>query len=361
MQVHYVRVQKDSPDFVRVFEGIDQHIDVELSTFIFSAEPEPVISLYDFIMTTFLPAGSDVGDPLPPQPPQTVPSVGPKNIAQAGSKLQTANPDRIRLKLRLISVQRAYAFIQISKTLTHTRFTVILLDNRRVATLALSAARVTLMLQSNTMQLVLQLGNLSLTDDSEDTWDSKVHRSILSIEGDNLADLTYETFDVRVDSNKRISAALTLRSGSPKIHVLEKPLHNIYQFLVKFARLKSLYDAATEVAVQRASEIQRMQFDVTIQSPIIVFPAKIVDDQDRLVMRLGRIAARNEYNEQSSSIDASLTGISVTSESADDQSTSSLKMLDSVDINAAVNQHGYSGTPDVSRPDNLVRLTWDVI
>src|SRR5260370_37271959 len=60
MQVQYVRVQKDSPDFVRVFEGIDQHIDIELSTFVFSAAPEPVISLYDFIMATFLPAASDV-------------------------------------------------------------------------------------------------------------------------------------------------------------------------------------------------------------------------------------------------------------------------------------------------------------
>src|SRR5260370_13868056 len=262
-------------------------------------------------MANLLPAGSYVVDPFPPQPLQTVPSLGSENIVQADSELQAANPDRIRLKLRLISVRRAYAFTQISMTLTHTRFTVILLDNRRVATLALSTARVTLMLQSNTMQLDLQLGNLSLTDDLDETSGFKDHRSILSIEGDNLADLTYETFDVRVDSNKRISAALMLRSGSPKIHVLEKPLHNIYQFLVKFARLKSLYDAATEAAVQRASEIQRIQFDVTIQSPIIVFPAKIVDNQDRLVMRLGRIAARNEYNERSSSIEAHLTATTV--------------------------------------------------
>lgn len=211
------------------------------------------------------------------------------------------------------------------------------------------------------MQLALQLGNLSLTDDSEDTLGFKDYRSILSIEGNNLADLTYETFDLRVDPDKRISGALTLRSGSPKIHVLEKPLHSIYQFLVKFARLKNLYDAATQVAVQRASEIQRMQFDVTVQSPIIVFPAKIVDSQDRLVMRLGRIAAKNEYKEHSSSIDASLTGISLTSESADNQTTGSLKMLDSVDISAEVNQNGHFDTPNLSRPDNLVRVTWGAV
>jgi vacuolar protein sorting-associated protein 13A/C len=53
LTVAYVRAQKLSPEFVTVFEGIDQSIDIKVSTFMFRAAPEPIISLYDFIMTTF--------------------------------------------------------------------------------------------------------------------------------------------------------------------------------------------------------------------------------------------------------------------------------------------------------------------
>lgn len=53
LTVAYVRVQKPSPEFMTVFEGIDQSIDIKISTFVFRAAPQPIISLYDFVMTTF--------------------------------------------------------------------------------------------------------------------------------------------------------------------------------------------------------------------------------------------------------------------------------------------------------------------
>lgn len=55
LSVSYLRVQRNSPEFSTVYDNIEQSIDVRLSTFIFNAAPEPVISLYDFLMTTFIP------------------------------------------------------------------------------------------------------------------------------------------------------------------------------------------------------------------------------------------------------------------------------------------------------------------
>jgi vacuolar protein sorting-associated protein 13A/C len=55
LTVQYKRSQRASPLFSSVFDGIDQSVDVKISTFIFRAAPEPVISLYDFVMTTFVP------------------------------------------------------------------------------------------------------------------------------------------------------------------------------------------------------------------------------------------------------------------------------------------------------------------
>ncbi|KAF8335473.1 vacuolar protein sorting-associated protein 13 [Cantharellus anzutake] len=327
MRVHYTRVQKNSPDFLGLFEGIDQHVNIELSTLVFSAVPKPVIDLYEFIMLTFVPTGTDASDSSPGQPP-----VGSGESVQKAKGLSV---DRIRLRLQLSSVQ------------------LILIDNRRIATLSLSTAKVTLLLQSNTLQLTLQLGNLSLIDDSKGTIGFKANNSVLSIEGDNLADLTYETFDLQAHPDKKVNSSVDLRSGSLKFYVLEKPLHDLYQFLVKFARLKSLYDAAREAAVQRASEIQKMQFNVAIQSPILVFPSEITSSQHRLVMRLGKIAAKNDYLEHSSHIGASLTGISLTSENDHNQLPNLLKMLDFVDIYADINQFDNS---DPSKPGSWVTV-----
>lgn len=59
LTVAYCRVQKESPEFQTVYEGIDQSVDIKISTFIFRVAPEPVLSLYDFIMTTFVPQSNN--------------------------------------------------------------------------------------------------------------------------------------------------------------------------------------------------------------------------------------------------------------------------------------------------------------
>jgi vacuolar protein sorting-associated protein 13A/C len=98
LTVHYVRAQREGPEFESLFEGIDQSVDVEISTFVFHAAPEPVLSLYDFIMTTF-----------------TNPEAPPMAQSTSGGQLQVAqlqppvNPDsKIRCLVKLASVQRRF-------------------------------------------------------------------------------------------------------------------------------------------------------------------------------------------------------------------------------------------------------------
>lgn len=55
LAVKYNRVQPQSPQFTTVYEGINQSVDIMVTTVIVRAAPEPVIALYDFIMTTFVP------------------------------------------------------------------------------------------------------------------------------------------------------------------------------------------------------------------------------------------------------------------------------------------------------------------
>lgn len=99
LTVKYIRVQQASPEYQPVYEGIDQNVDVKISTFLFRAAPEPVLTLYDFIMTTFVPQTSGkVEAPSSPSTPggEDVPEV----VVGAGGV-----PEKIRVLLTLASIQ----------------------------------------------------------------------------------------------------------------------------------------------------------------------------------------------------------------------------------------------------------------
>ena len=96
LKVKYVRAQQDSPEFMTAFEGIDQSVDVAMSTLVLRAQPEPVIAIYDFLMTTFVPQKV----PTPPTPAlENDPKVSPQR--------QQVMTEQIRVRIKLESVQGA--------------------------------------------------------------------------------------------------------------------------------------------------------------------------------------------------------------------------------------------------------------
>jgi len=98
---------------------------------------------------------------------------------------------------------------------------------------------------------------------------------------------------------------------------MERPLRDLYAFALKFARMKAVYDAASQAAVQRASEVTRVHCDIVVKTPILVLPRDGLASSDILILRLGEIVAKNDYlhdPDDTSTIDASLRGISVAAE-----------------------------------------------
>jgi len=93
VRVKYKKVQKDSPEFMGVHEGVDQSVDTELSTFKITLAPEPILSLYDFIMTTFVPKDEE----------------GAAGNEQAAKQQQQqdaqVSSDKIRVRVKLTSAQ----------------------------------------------------------------------------------------------------------------------------------------------------------------------------------------------------------------------------------------------------------------
>lgn len=180
-------------------------------------------------------------------------------------------------------------------------------------------------------------------------------KQILSIEGQDFAEFRYHTFDPTDENYTGVKSSVYLSTASIKFHFLEQPLHGIYMFLVKLARLKGLYDAATQVAVQRASEIERMQFEVSIKSPIVVFPSDPTTSRDVLILRLGEISACNTSEPLLNKVSASLQGIQLISCTYDGQHIFSLKIIDDIRIISEVIQtSGIDRAKDAESPDTQV-------
>ena len=199
------------------------------------------------------------------------------------------------------------------------------------------------------MRINGRLGSLALNDDSPIKTASPDFKQILSIEGDNFADFTYQTYDPSDrETYPGVKSSFSLQTGSLKVHYLEHTLHDAYAFLMKLARLKGLYDAATEVAVQRASEIERMKFDVSVSTPIIVFPSDAQHSLDVLTLRLGALSAHNEYDYDDNRITAGLHGIQLASQLYYDNKPAELKLVDDINIDAEVTQNINPDRPKAS-------------
>jgi len=345
LSVTYTRVQKESPEFTIIYEGINQSVDIRISTFIFRAAPEPVLSLYDFVMTTFVPQSNN----------QTIkPGSTEYDVNRVHASAASGTDDKIRVLVKLARVQGWCTFCLCYRNLI-CRPVILIHGRANLATLSLSTADVAVLLRPKSLRVTGRLGSLALSNDSQLHTVRDEFNQILSIEGQNFAEFRYQTFDPDEDTYTGIKSSVYLNTASVKFQFLEQPLHDIYLFVVKLAKLKGLYDAATQVAVQRASEIERMQFEVSVKSPIVVFPSDPAQSRDVLVMRLGEISARNTSEAIVNKMAASLRGIQLVSQFYYEETPSVLKIIDDIDIMADIVQtSGIDRSQDNDYPDTQV-------
>jgi vacuolar protein sorting-associated protein 13A/C len=97
LTVKYMRAQKASPDFTTLYESIDQSVDITISTVILRTAPEPVLTMYDFVMTTFVPKSSPAIDAVANQ-------VSSTNALESDLQ-KTGSSEKIRVGVKLAGVQ----------------------------------------------------------------------------------------------------------------------------------------------------------------------------------------------------------------------------------------------------------------
>ncbi|QIW98703.1 hypothetical protein AMS68_004221 [Peltaster fructicola] len=274
--LHFQRVNKDHPKFASEFESIATNLDVSLSTINLLVTRRTLLTLLDFVMTTF--TGNDSQqEPEKKQAQLELPH-------EEAPKPQEADKIRVKAELKRVAV-------------------ILNNDGIRLATLSLHSAEVGVLLNGKTMQVTSKLGNLRLVDDINQGVDEKSSlRQLVSIEGDELADFRYETFVPSAKSYPGHDNAIFLRAGSLKVNFVTEPFRKIMEFGIKFGKMQALFNAARQAAANQATRVQesagKMHFDIVVKTPIVAFPRMIVTDnpeRDLITAYLGEIYASNEF------------------------------------------------------------------
>ncbi|KAI1343749.1 vacuolar protein sorting-associated protein 13 [Xylariaceae sp. FL0016] len=352
VRVKFTKVKRESPEFMPVYEGIETNVNVAVSTINLVVTRKTLLTLLDFILVTFT-----NNDNSTPQSQKSITDKEEDGDETEGVEIVEPAPESpaneggsIRVKVDLKSIRL-----------------ILNNDGIRLATLSFNHADIGVFLAGKTMRVATRLGDLQLIDDvNVGASEESSFRQLVTIQGEELADFRYETFDA---SNKKAypgyDSSVYLRAGSIKVNFLEEPFRKIIEFLVKFGKMQAIYNAARQAAANQAQQLQqstsKFKFDVIVDTPIIVFPRPLTPDRpkrDLITAYLGEIYAQNKFAPLDDSEDAEIAmklsagirNIRLTSlfHYAEEKSEE-LEMIDHVDLGFDITYAEHK--PGCKRPD----------
>ncbi|KAG6005238.1 hypothetical protein E4U21_000317 [Claviceps maximensis] len=353
VHVEFKKINRQSPEFMPVYEGVETNITAVVSTINLVVTRKTLLTLLDFILITFTGDNDE-------QNTQT-------SAIDVTDYDEDKNPDEGTTQLSRPANETAS--IRVKVDLKAIRL-ILNNDGMRLATLSLNHGDTGIFISGNTMRISARLGDLSLVDDVNlgVSADSNLRR-LVTIQGDDLADFRYETFDsANGKAYPGYDSSIFLRAGSVKVNFVEEPFRKIIDFLVKFGKMQALYNAARQAAVTRANQIQqspsKTKFDVVVKTPIVVFPRLFVSDQhqgDVTTAYLGEIYVQNKFvplddkedSEIAMKVSAGIRNVRLTSDFhySNDRSEE-LEIIDHVDLGFNITYAEHK--EGVKRPDTEV-------
>jgi len=336
IRIKIVKVKPESPEFMPKYEGVEINIDVDVSTINLIVTRKTLLTLLDFVLITFTNNDSP-SSPIEPGQEDLLESTNDEMQLEHQSPVQT-DSGSIRIKVNLTSVHL-----------------ILNNDGIRLATLSLTRADVGIhILNPRTMRIAAKLGDLTLLDDiNQGASEDSNLRKLITIQGDELADFRYETFDAEnAETYPGYDNSVFLSAGSVKLNFMEEPFRKIIDFLVKFGKMQAIFNTAREAAANRATQIQnspgRFKFDINIKTPIVVFPRVMIagrQKRDLMTAYLGEIYAENKFVPLDDSKDspianqltAGIRNIRLTSEFYfEDDKREELELIDKVNLSFLV-------------------------
>lgn len=276
-KLDYSRKQRIVDFNNKEIEVFDQDIKLDVATLKFVITRKSILSILNFVLNTFT-------DPNA----QTTPADELKhNDVQ---DLEVA-PQKINVVINLDSI-----------------ICVLNEDSVKLATLQLSTAQIAVLVLPEALDVHGKLGALSLHDDiNAGSPKDSILRNLINIEGDNLAEFTYKTFDQETNDHL-YSSLVEFKTGSSKINFVESSFKRIFNYLSQFQKMKEIYDSTREAAINQANQIEnanKMKFNFSVTAPIVVFPRIVKHSTvkyDNLTIELGELYATNDFIETNGKI-----------------------------------------------------------
>lgn len=268
-KVDYSRVQRLVEYQGKEIEVFDQDIKVDMSAVKFVVSRQSYLVMLNFLLNTFTDPTQDATD---------------ADELNHNDSADDDSPQKINVAVNLDSI-----------------ILVLNEDGIKLAVLQLSTADINVFLLPEEMEVRGKLGALTLHDESnQGSPRNSIFRSLISIQGDNLAEFVYKTYDAEKNHEPYLSS-VEFNSAAIKINFVEDAFGKIFAYLSKFLKMKAIYDAAREAAINQASQIDNagsIKLDFLIHAPTVYFP-KLVDAEtgtcDMLIAQLGELYLNNRF------------------------------------------------------------------
>ncbi|KAI9272903.1 hypothetical protein BDA99DRAFT_569176 [Phascolomyces articulosus] len=301
VQVKYMQVNRSHPLYQEMYQGFDQTVEIALSTLNIVVTRSSILTLYNFILNTFTAPPQSSEESTDDQHDTTVLAKSAKRLSSSSAAIATTTTKGTSEEKKT-DTNAAPSSNTIKVTIHMDSLDLILNDDgKRLGTGILSYGDLTVLLYPNTLKVSGKFGKFSLTDDTvihdhnllKDIEYNGSDVYLLTIQGDELADFVYETFDRASDSFPGYDSRFYLHMGALQFLFLDSAMTTL-GFLNEFLEMKTVYDAAREAAAQQMQETDsRMHFDITVKSPVVIFP--VSDKDDTVIANLGEIRAANEF------------------------------------------------------------------
>lgn len=269
-KLDYTRAQRIVEFNGKEIEIYDQEIDLDISAVKCVVSRKSYLSILNFILNTFTDPNAEA-----------TPADELKHNDSTDDKVA---PQKINVAVNLDSI-----------------IVVLNEDGMKLATLQLSTAEINVLVLPEELEVKGKLGALTLHDESnQGSARNSIFRSLISIEGDNLAEFTYKTLDAQKNTEP-YGGIMEFQTRSMTINFVEDAFGKVINYLSKFKRMKVIYDSAREAAIDQANQIDsasKIKMNFLVRAPTVFFP-KLIDASnnkfDVMVAELGELYLSNEF------------------------------------------------------------------
>jgi vacuolar protein sorting-associated protein 13A/C len=293
IEVHYRKVDPTCPRLHTIYDSVSQFVDVKFSHVDILFNRDSILLAIDFIMTTFTTVGGDANVDTPAAAKQPLLEAGTSATSLISRDMQSK--DTLAVK----DDKPSEGNIKVSIALRSMN---LILNNQGIkfAHASIKDVGLEILVKPYTLSFKGRVGGLSIVDLAHAT---RVQRTLLAIEGDEMASFEFQTYSVKEATYPGYDSSFTLKAGALHVNYISDFFFELVNYLTRFIRMHSIFDATRKAAQKSIEELAsqltaanptRFHLSIEVKSPVVSIPSPSKAGE-RLVANLGALKIHNEF------------------------------------------------------------------